>query len=76
MTSGPTISAGEQGGQAGKSSAKRQIAEDTEWREVVEQLQVQQPVEQSASVSVVGRRSSVVSSQTFVAVFDLLTTDD
>ena len=55
--------AGEKRGEAGKRCTKGQIAENAEWREVVEQLQVQQPVEQSASVqsSVVGLQSSAVS---------------
>src|SRR5713101_8290179 len=40
----------EQGGEAGKCSAKRQITEDAEWREIMEQLQVQQPIKQLASL--------------------------
>ncbi len=69
----------EQCGEAGKSCTKGQITENTEWREVVEQLQVQQPVEQSASLqsSVVGLQSSRNSGQErSSAVVDLLRTED
>ena len=51
----------EQSGEAGKGCTKGQIAENAERRKIVEQLQVQQPVEQSASRTVVSRRSSIVS---------------
>src|SRR2546430_6450528 len=40
----------EQCSKAGKGSAKSQVTKDAERREVVEQLLVQQPIEQSASV--------------------------
>src|SRR6185437_8422664 len=51
---------GEECGQAGECCTKSQIPKNTEWRKIVEQLQVQQPVEQSASVqsSVVDLQSS------------------
>src|SRR5512132_2487147 len=51
--------AGEQSGQAGKSSAKREVAENSEWREIMKELDEQQPVKQSSSRT--GRRSLVVS---------------
>ena len=39
----------EQGRQAGKGGTKSQIAKNAEWREVMIELQVQQPIKQSAS---------------------------
>src|SRR5579862_1951832 len=41
----------EESGQAGKSSPKSQVAENTEGRKIVVELRVEQPVEQSASDS-------------------------
>ena len=67
---------GEKRGEAGERCTKRQVPKNTEWRKVMKQLQVQQPVEQSASVSVVSRRSSVVRNVSASAVLDLLTTED
>src|SRR5262249_29582587 len=41
--------AGEERGEAGEGSAERKITEDTKWREIVVELDEQQPVKQSAS---------------------------
>ncbi len=48
-----------QRGKTGKRSAEREVAKDAEGREVMEQLDEQQPVKQCASKS--SRRSSVFS---------------
>src|SRR5437868_2616703 len=45
----PDDQAGEKSGEAGKGSAERQVTKNTERRKIVEELQVEQPVEQSAS---------------------------
>src|ERR1700676_57356 len=45
----PNDQACEKRGEAGESGAESQVAKNTEWRKVVEELQVEQPVEQSAS---------------------------
>src|ERR1700676_3313382 len=45
----PDDQACEKRGEAGESCAESQVAENTEWWKVVEELQVEQPVEQSAS---------------------------
>src|SRR5205807_1917048 len=42
----------EQCSETGKSGAKGQISENAEWRKIVVQLQIQQPIEQSASVPI------------------------
>src|SRR6185312_3958161 len=41
---------GEKSGEAGEGRAEREIAENAEGRKIMEKFQVQQPVEQSASV--------------------------
>src|ERR1700691_1754962 len=45
----PDNQAREKRGEAGESSTKSQIPKDAEWRKVMKELQVEQPVEQSAS---------------------------
>src|SRR5208282_318967 len=50
--------------EAGESGAKSQVTKDTEWRKIMEQLQIEQPVEQSASDS--SCQLSAVSSQLLV----------
>src|SRR5258708_2437704 len=54
----PNDQSSEKSGEAGKGGAESQITENTEGRKVMEELQVEQPVEQSAS-----NTSSVLSSQ-------------
>ena len=41
---------GKQRGKTGERRAKRQVTEDAERRKIMLQLQIQQPVEQSASI--------------------------
>ena len=45
----PNDQAGEKGGEAGESCAESQVTKNAEWRKIMEELQVEQPVEQSAS---------------------------
>src|SRR5208337_5137321 len=45
----PNNQAGEESGEAGEGCAKSQITKDAERRKIMEELQVEQPVEQSAS---------------------------
>src|ERR1019366_1488429 len=45
----PHDQAGEKGGEAGERCAESQVAKNTEWRKIMEQLQIEQPVKQSAS---------------------------
>jgi len=52
---GPDHETGEEGCQACERSPERKVAEDAEWRKVMEQLDEKQPVKQSASEPVVGR---------------------
>src|SRR6202790_4353475 len=53
--------AGEKGGEAGKCCTERQVTKNTEGRKIMEELQVEQPVEQSASDT--SSRFPVLSSQ-------------
>src|SRR6185369_11598559 len=67
---------GKKSSETGERRTKSQIPENAEWRKVVKQFQVQQPIEQSASVSVESRQSSQSNGQECSsAVFDLLTAD-
>src|SRR6202521_5340459 len=64
----PNDQAGEKSGEAGKGCAESQVTKNTEWRKVMIELQVEQPVEQSASdtssrFSVLGSQFSVLSSR-------------
>ena len=57
----PNDQAREKSSEAGESCAESQITENAEWRKIMEELQVEQPVEQSASDT--SSRFSVVNSR-------------
>src|SRR5277367_1795629 len=58
---GPDDESREERGEAREGCAKSEIPENTEWRKIMEQLQIEQPVEQSASD--ISCQLSAVSSQ-------------